>query len=115
MQLSVLSIGLYLPLWIGDPDPFRGLSVWAWGVAILSECLVPTLEFYTFVTSDAITVALGGLLVALSVKYANSILKTVAVSGAIVVNCVFGWLALDGPMGVSVVVGQFPISTRLLG
>lgn len=89
VQMSVLSIGLYLPLWIGDSDPFRVLSVTAWGVSIL--------------------MALGGLLVALSVKYANSILKTVAVSGAIVVNCVFGWLVLDGPMSVSVVVGGLSV------
>lgn len=40
VQMSVLSIGLYLPLWIGDSDPFRGLSVTAWGVSILSEALM---------------------------------------------------------------------------
>jgi len=42
--------------------------------------------------------AIGGLLVAATLKYADSILKTMAAAGAIVLSTLLGWLFLDGPM-----------------
>ena len=50
--------------------------------------------------------ALGGILVALSVKYSDSIMKSIAVSGAIVLSGVGGYLFLDGPMTLPMALGS---------
>lgn len=42
--------------------------------------------------------AAGGLLVALSIKYGDSILKTLATTGAIILSSVLGRLLLGGPL-----------------
>ncbi|GMH85692.1 hypothetical protein TrST_g4785 [Triparma strigata] len=47
----------------------------------------------------------GGILVALSVKYADSILKTLATSGSIVLSTLVGWLLLDGPLTFVMLIG----------
>jgi UDP-sugar transporter A1/2/3 len=49
--------------------------------------------------------ALGGLLVAATLKYADSILKTLASAGAIVLSTVLGHLWMDGPFGLIVCIG----------
>ena len=49
--------------------------------------------------------AVGGLLVAATLKYADSILKTMAAAGAIVLSTLVGWLVLDGPMGLVTCMG----------
>jgi UDP-sugar transporter A1/2/3 len=49
--------------------------------------------------------AAGGLLVAATLKYADSILKTLAAAGAIVISTVLGHLLLDGPMDVVISIG----------
>jgi UDP-sugar transporter A1/2/3 len=49
--------------------------------------------------------AVGGLLVAATLKYADSILKTMAASGAIVLSTLLGWAFLDGPMGLVTCMG----------
>ena len=49
--------------------------------------------------------ALGGILVALSVKHTDSIMKSIAVSGAIVLAGVGGWAWLDGPMTLPMALG----------
>lgn len=49
--------------------------------------------------------AVGGLLVAATLKYADSILKTMAASGAIVLSTVLGYMLLDGPMGLVTCIG----------
>jgi UDP-sugar transporter A1/2/3 len=49
--------------------------------------------------------AVGGLLVAATLKYADSILKTMAAAGAIVLSTVLGYMFLDGPMGLVTIVG----------
>lgn len=50
--------------------------------------------------------AAGGLLVASSLKYADSILKTIATAGAIIISTVLGYLFLDGPMTYIVMLGM---------
>jgi UDP-sugar transporter A1/2/3 len=49
--------------------------------------------------------ALGGLLVAATLKYADAILKTLATSGSIVLSAVLGYLLLGGQLDVFVTIG----------
>jgi UDP-sugar transporter A1/2/3 len=50
--------------------------------------------------------ATGGLLVAATLKYADSILKTMATAGAIVISTVMGHMFLDGPMNLVMGIGS---------
>jgi len=85
VQLATYSIILYLPNFFWD-----GLFAnWSYTTVIVS-----------------FLGAAGGILVALSVKYADSIMKSIATSGAIVFTALFGFLFLDGPMGLPTVVGS---------
>ena len=64
------------------------------------------LQGWTFITVIiCLKQAGGGLLVAATLKYADSILKTLAVSGAIVVSAVLGFLLLGEKLDVFVVLG----------
>ena len=47
----------------------------------------------------------GGLLVAATLKYADSILKTLAAAGAIVLSTILGHMFLNGPLDTSVIIG----------
>lgn len=49
--------------------------------------------------------AMGGLLVAATLKYADAVLKTLATSGAIVVSAVLGKLLLGDPLDIFVGLG----------
>jgi UDP-sugar transporter A1/2/3 len=49
--------------------------------------------------------AVGGLLVAATLKYADSILKTLAAAGAILLSTVLGYFLLDGPLDFIVSIG----------
>jgi solute carrier family 35 (UDP-sugar transporter), member A1/2/3 len=49
--------------------------------------------------------AAGGLLVAATLKYADSIMKTMATAGAIVLSTVLGHYFLDGPMSLVICIG----------
>lgn len=53
----------------------------------------------------AILGAFGGLLVAATLKYADSILKTLATAGAIVVSTVLGHLLLESPLNYVMALG----------
>eukprot|EP01039_Chlorochromonas_danica_P008101 gene8104-8936_t len=59
--------------------------------------------FITFIV--ALLGATGGLLVAATLKYADSILKTLAAAGAIVLSTVLGHYLLGGPLDVVVSIG----------
>ncbi len=59
----------------------------------------------------AIIQALGGLLVAAALKYADAVLKVLATAGSIVISSLFGWLLLGGSMDLFVLLGG--ISTIL--
>jgi solute carrier family 35 (UDP-sugar transporter), member A1/2/3 len=60
-------------------------------------------SFITFIV--AVLGATGGLLVAATLKYADSILKTLAAAGAIVLSTVLGHYLLDGPLDTVVSIG----------
>jgi drug/metabolite transporter (DMT)-like permease len=62
----------------GPAGLFGGWSVTAWVVSLLG--------------------AAGGLLVALSIKYGDAILKTLATTAAIILSSVLDWAFLDGPL-----------------
>jgi UDP-sugar transporter A1/2/3 len=47
----------------------------------------------------------GGLLVAATLKYADSILKTLATSGSIVLSAVLGYMLIDGALDIFVSIG----------
>jgi len=49
--------------------------------------------------------AVGGLLVAATLKYADSILKTLAAAGAIVLSTILGHYLLAGPLNLVVSLG----------
>ena len=57
--------------------------------------------------------AAGGVLVALSIKYADSILKTIATSGAIVLTTALNAAFLDGPWGLSIIAGATLVVTAV--
>lgn len=59
--------------------------------------------FNTFMVS--LIQAGGGLLVAATLKYADSILKTLATSGAIVLSSILGYFLLDGSLDIFVCLG----------
>lgn len=50
--------------------------------------------------------AAGGLLVAATLKYADSILKTLATSGAIVISTLLGHMFLNGPLDLTMIIGS---------
>jgi len=85
VQLAIFSIILYFPQFIWD-GWFTGWTTTTVVVSFLG--------------------AAGGILVALSVKYSDSIMKSIATSGAIVLTALFGYFFLDGPFGLPTVVGS---------
>lgn len=61
---------------------------------------------WTFITVlVAILGAAGGLLVAATLKYADSIMKTMATAGAIVLSTLLGFYFLNGPMSLVICIG----------
>ena len=86
-QLAFWSILIYTPIMFYDSpgNPFRGWTPMAAVCAAVG--------------------ALGGVLVALSIKYADSILKTIATTGAIVFTTVLNAAFLDGPWNMAVGAG----------
>lgn len=68
--------------------------------------LLYALLYHRFITLlVAIFGATGGLLVAATLKYADSILKTLAAAGAIVLSTVLGHMFLGGPLDIIVGIG----------
>ena len=49
--------------------------------------------------------AIGGLLVAATLKYADAVLKTLATSGSIVLSALVGWMLLGGTLDIFVGIG----------
>lgn len=87
-QLALTSIPVYILFIVGDmggPAGFAGGWTYVtWIVAILG--------------------ATGGLLVALSIKYGDSILKTLATTGAIALSSVLDHLFLNGPLTPTMII-----------
>ena len=95
LQLAFWSILIYTPIMLHDRpgDPFGGWTPMAAACAAIG--------------------AAGGVLVALSIKYADSILKTIATSGAIVLTTALNAAFLDGPWGLSIIAGAIMVVTAV--
>ncbi|GAX11079.1 hypothetical protein FisN_9Hh165 [Fistulifera solaris] len=94
-QLAFGSVPVYLAFMAFTTSPAELGAGWtplAWGVALLG--------------------AAGGLLVALSIKYGDSILKTLATTGAIILSSVLDHVWLGGPLtpAMMIAAGQVVIS-----
>lgn len=87
-QLSVFSIGIFLALIF-----YRN----GWQFVFVG--------FNTFAILTALIIAIGGILVALTLKYADSIMKTIAVSGAIVLTTLCGFLFFNAPLSLTIILG----------
>lgn len=95
LQLAFWSAAIYLPIMVYDnpEDPFRG---WSW---VAGGC--------------AAVGALGGVLVALSLKYTDSILKTIATTGSIVLTTALNASLLGGPMNLAIIIGALVVATAV--
>jgi len=87
LQLAFWSSLIYTPIMLYDnpTDPFAGWSV------VTSVC--------------AAVGALGGVLVALSIKHTDSIMKTIATTGAIVLTTILNAAFLNGPFTLPIWTG----------
>ena len=87
LQLAFWSSLIYAPIMMYDnpTDPFQGWSVATLGCAAVG--------------------ALGGVLVALSIKYTDSIMKTIATTGSIVLTTVLNAAFLSGPFTLPIWAG----------
>ena len=87
-QLALGSVPVYLVFIAGNGGGTAGFfGGWSWLTALLSALG-----------------AAGGLLVALSIKYGDSVLKTLATTGAIILTGVLDHLLLDGPLTPSMMI-----------
>jgi UDP-sugar transporter A1/2/3 len=87
-QLALGSFPVYLAFIAGDGGGQAGLlGGWSW-IALLLACLG----------------AAGGLLVALSIKHGDSILKTLATTGAIILSSLLDHFFLGGPLTPSMMI-----------
>eukprot|EP00656_Telonema_subtile_P026399 TRINITY_DN28371_c0_g1_i2.p1 TRINITY_DN28371_c0_g1~~TRINITY_DN28371_c0_g1_i2.p1 ORF type:complete len:346 (-),score=65.91 TRINITY_DN28371_c0_g1_i2:191-1228(-) len=87
IQLAVISISIYLPMGIYETQMnlFAGFAPIVWFICFLH--------------------AAGGILVALSVLYSDSIAKTVAVCGGLVLTTVIGHQLFDAPLDLNIMSG----------
>ena len=78
-------------------------------VAEYTQSDVPVFVIFSGWTHNTVIIAiiqaLGGLLVAATLKYADAVLKTLATSGAIVLSAVLGWLLLRGTLDIFISIG----------
>ena len=95
LQLAFWSAAIYAPIMLYDnpDDPFVG---WSW-VAVACSAVG----------------ALGGVLVALSIKYTDSILKTIATTGSIVLTPALNAAFLAGPLNLAIVIGALVVATAV--
>lgn len=88
-------------------------SIWLLLVFLVYEMQysdeTPQLTFFSGWTVNTVLITLiqagGGLLVAATLKYADSILKTLATSGSIVLSAVLGHLLLGGTLDIFICIG----------
>jgi solute carrier family 35 (UDP-sugar transporter), member A1/2/3 len=100
-QLGVYSLLMYGVIMLYESSSGSGTS--AEGAA---EATRAAWSHWSAITvAVAVLGATGGLLVAATLKYADSILKTLAAAGAIVLSTVLGHYFLSGPLDIVVSVG----------
>merc|ERR1712070_739876 len=87
LQLAFWSSLIYAPIMLYDnpSDPFQG-----WSIVTLACAAVG---------------ALGGVLVALSIKHTDSIMKTIATTGSIVLTTILNAAFLNGPLTLPIWTG----------
>lgn len=97
IQLAVISIVIYFPTATYETnfDLLTGFSPLIWFICLLH--------------------AAGGILVALSVLYSDSIAKTVAVCGGLVLTTVMGHQMFDAPMDLNILSGCAITVLAILG
>jgi len=91
LQLSFWSMLIYAPIMVHDSpsNPFEG---WSQITVLCAACG-----------------ALGGVLVALSIKYTDSIMKTIATTGSIVLTTVLNAAFLSGPSTLPIWTGALVV------
>lgn len=91
LQLSFWSMLIYAPIMFYDRpnDPFGG---WSFITLLCAACG-----------------ALGGVLVALSIKHTDSIMKTIATTGSIVLTTVLNAAFLHGPFTLNIMAGTIVV------
>ena len=88
LQLAIYSILFYIPKVIYDD---RSLSFFhGWTIHSVILCIIS---------------GYGGLLIALTMKYTDSILKTFATSGAIIVTTILGYFFTNDPINIVISIG----------
>lgn len=96
-QLALGSFPVYLAFILsdggGEAGYFGGWTVWTFSLAMLG--------------------AAGGLLVALSIKYGDAILKTLATTGAIILSSLLDHFCLDGPLTIAMVLAGCVVVTSI--
>lgn len=94
-QLAMYSIVLYLPVALREEGPF--FHGWTINAVIL-----------------AVLGGVGGLLVALTMKYTDAVMKTFATSGSIIVTAGVGYVFMGDPMDIPIGVGAICTILALL-
>lgn len=90
-QLAAWSAAIYAPLMVYD-NPHNPFVGWSW---VACAC--------------AAVGALGGVLVALSIKHTDSIMKTIATTGSIVLTTTLNAAFLHGPLNLAIVIGALVV------
>ncbi len=96
-QLGIYSILMYGTIILTDGS----------GKGNLGQPRAPWTNWSSLTVFISVMSAAGGLLVAATLKYADSILKALSTAGAIVLSTVLGHFLLDGPMDITMVIGGF--------
>jgi len=91
LQLAVYSLFIYLPMAIFEHplNPFHGWSVLTVLVSLLG--------------------ALGGILVAMVIKYADGLAKNLATASSIVITASVSHLLFNGPMNPPIIIGSLVV------
>lgn len=85
-SIWVLALVVVYEMQQGDTTVlFKGWTLNTWLIMLIQAC--------------------GGLLVAATLKYADSVLKTLATSGSIVISAILGYFLLDGDLDVFIGIG----------
>lgn len=94
-QLAFWSAALYLPVMFYD-NPAAPFVGWSW---VAAAC--------------AAVGAAGGVLVALSIKHTDSIMKTIATTGSIVLTTALNAAFLSGPLSTAIVIGALVVAVAV--
>mmetsp|Transcript_4239 Transcript_4239/g.6951 ORF Transcript_4239/g.6951 Transcript_4239/m.6951 type:complete len:171 (-) Transcript_4239:1896-2408(-) len=108
LLLLVMMYDIYNQLWF--PENYNAAAADAGSsVSRTSASFLSELSMFQGWTVNTVLIAFiqasGGLLVAATLKYADSILKTLATSGSIVLSAILGYLLLGGALDIFIIIG----------